>query len=173
MDREFPSGTAPEPPPLREFWWLQDARWYQGVLRRFGPDAANEINAEALRHVFRHVAQWYARAHGRDVHALSTEEFASWFAGLPAATWSESMLHAEQVPTGEDEFESVITDNFALRMLRAARALPHYRCPCPAMRGGWFEGIGVEVTDERIECELDGADVCRHRAVLRRPAPDG
>ena len=32
-------------------WWAHDAHWYQGVAKRFGQQAANEINAEALRQV--------------------------------------------------------------------------------------------------------------------------
>ncbi|MEU2515905.1 hypothetical protein ABZ582_28450, partial [Streptomyces syringium] len=40
---------------LRQFWWLHDARWYQGVKKRFGQEVANEINAEALRFVGRRV----------------------------------------------------------------------------------------------------------------------
>ncbi|MDR3035830.1 MAG: hypothetical protein LBV78_22500, partial [Kitasatospora sp.] len=55
---------APPAPPAHQFWWLHDARWYQGVLKRFGQDAANEINAEAIRFVARRAAMWYRRQSG-------------------------------------------------------------------------------------------------------------
>ena len=55
-------------------WWLHDARWYQGVAKRFGPAVANEINAEALRFVATSVGRKVARQFGgkpaRDVEEL-------------------------------------------------------------------------------------------------------
>jgi hypothetical protein len=157
-------------PPLNDFWWLHDARWYQGVLRRFGPEAANEINAEALRFVFRRIARWYTKTNGLDFAEMSMAEFVKWFAEIPRVSWTEKMMAVEHTATGEDEWETVIFENFALRMLRAARSLDGYRCVCPDMRAGWFEGMGVSITDTRLQCKLDGSEVCRFRAARNRSA---
>ncbi|SER55278.1 L-2-amino-thiazoline-4-carboxylic acid hydrolase [Actinokineospora terrae] len=156
----------PGPPPLHEFWWLHDARWYQGVLRRFGQEAANEINAEAIRFVFRRIARWYRHQHGLDFRAMSLDEFVKWFAEIPKISWNPAMMVAEHAVTGDDEWESVITKNYALKMLAAARALDGYECPCPQMREGWFEGMGVTVRDSRVSCVRTGGEVCRFHAVM-------
>ena len=57
--------TAAEPRPrtmdVYRQWWLHDARWYQGVAKRFGQEVANEINAEAIRYVATHVGKQILR----------------------------------------------------------------------------------------------------------------
>lgn len=45
-------------------WWQHDANWYQGVAARFGQEAANEINAEAMGKVALHVGQRVSRLYG-------------------------------------------------------------------------------------------------------------
>jgi hypothetical protein len=159
--------------PVHEFWWLHDARWYQGVLKRFGQEAANEINAEAMLFVCRRVARWYTARAGVDFASLPMEEFVKWFAEIPRIMWPESMMHVAHTARGEDAWESVITTNFALRMLRAARTLDGYECPCPQMREGWFAGMGVRVRDRRVECQRLGGTVCRFRSERERDTDPG
>ncbi len=52
-------------------------------------------------------------------------------------------------------------------MLKASRSLDDYQCPCLELRAGWFQGIGVQATDEVVECMREGASVCRFRACLK------
>jgi hypothetical protein len=150
---------------LRGFWWLHDARWYQGVLRRFGPEVANEINTEALQFVCRRIARWYRTTHGLDFTQMPMAEFVKRFAEIPQISWTEKMMAVEHHALSEDEWETVISEHFVLKMLKAARSVESYRCICPEMRAAWFEGIGVSMTDRRLECMLEGAKVCRFRAV--------
>lgn len=154
--------------PLKEFWWLHDARWYQGVLRRFGPEVANEINSEALRFVLRRIARWYRTTHGLNFTEMPMEEFVKGFTEILKISWAEKMMAIEHKVLSDDEWETVISEHFAMKMLKAARSLEGYRCTCPDMRAGWFEGMGVSMTDQRLECKLDGSDVCRFRAVRDR-----
>src|SRR5262249_33694854 len=46
-----PADDVPRPRPMDVYrqWWLHAARWTRGVAKGFGPAAANETNAEALR----------------------------------------------------------------------------------------------------------------------------
>lgn len=155
--------------PLHTFWWLHDARWYQGVRKRFGADAANEINAEAIAFVARRIARWHTHAHGLDFATMPMDELVKWFGQLVGVMWTEDMTKVSHTADGENEFSSVVTDHFALRMLRAARSLEVYRCPCLRMRAGLFEGMGLEAEDELVGCQTQGADGCRFHAVLRRP----
>lgn len=48
-----------------------------------------------------------------------------------------------------------------------------YRCPCLRMRAAWFQGLGLDVDDECVGCEIDGDDHCRFKAVAKRPSVDG
>ena len=165
-----PPGAPDEDVPLRQFWWLHDARWYQGVLKRFGPEAANEINAEAMKFVARRLAMWF-RHHTRvDFNELPMTEFVKWFERIPALMWTDDMYEVSQTVLGEDEWETTVPKNFALQMLRIARALDTYACPCLDMRAGWFEGMGVSVRDSCVECRRTGGEVCRFRAVVDRDA---
>ncbi|MGW0334181.1 hypothetical protein ACWD0J_20335 [Streptomyces sp. NPDC003011] len=172
------SGEEPGPQalsqdvPTREFWWLHDARWYQGVLKRFGPEAANEINAEAVAFVARRLALWYTRKNGVKFGELRMDEFVEWFEGIPAAMWTDAMMEVQQIPCGEDEWETVVTKNFALKMLRVARALDGYACPCLDMRAGWFQGMGITVRDSLVECQRTGSEVCRFHATIVRQVPE-
>ncbi|MET9323105.1 hypothetical protein ABZX75_23330 [Streptomyces sp. NPDC003038] len=146
---------------LRQFWWLHDARWYQGVKKRFGQDVANEINAEAISFVSRRVGSWYEQREGAPDPACP-KELAAAVDGLTRVMTNERMLrsHTETDIEGGG-VDTVITEHFALKMLKAARSLEGYDCPCLQMRGGWFQGLGVEVTDTAKECMRTGGSVCR------------
>jgi len=165
--------VLPGEAPLHEFWWLHDARWYQGVLKRFGQEAANEINAEAIKFVARRSAMWYRKHSGLRFEEIPMSEFIAGFERIPALMWTEDMYGVEQKRLGEDEWETVVSRNFALRMLRIARTLDGYECPCLKLREGWFEGMGVTVCDTRLECLRTGAPGCRFRAVRKRPGKEG
>jgi hypothetical protein len=154
--------------PLYSWWWLHDARWYQGVRKRFGSDVANEINAEAMKFVARRVARWFAGRQGVDYRKLPMEEFVERFKEIPRAMWPQDMTNYQHRPVDEDSFETVVTEHFALKMLKAARSFDEYRCPCLQMRAGWFEGLGLDVEDSRSACMTHGDEVCRFRATVRR-----
>ncbi|CAM5475866.1 hypothetical protein SAVIM338S_03199 [Streptomyces avidinii] len=153
---------------LRQFWWLHDARWYQGVARRFGQDAANEINAEAMRFVTRRIASAYARERGLRP-GLSAAELATALTGISELMTGDSVEAANKV-TGEESFETAVTRNFALEMLARAGTLEGYDCPCPQMRAGWFEGLKTEVDDHRVECLRTGGAACRFESSTSAPA---
>ena len=163
--------AAPPQPPVYAFWWLHDARWYQEVSKRFGQQAANELNAEAIRFVARRVAQWYTKTHGLEFAQLPMDQVIDHLDGIFRAMSSDGMFEYELNELGEDEWETVITKSNSLRMLRAARSLEGYECPCLEMRAGWFDGMGVTVRDKCVECQRTGASACRFRAVLERPMP--
>lgn len=154
---------------LRQFWWLHDARWYQGVKKRFGQEVANEINAEALRFVGRRVGTWYANTHGVP-DGSSPAELAEAVAGLTRTMTTEQMMRSHVEEIGEESLETVVTEFFALRMLKAARSLEGYECPCLDMRGGWFEGLGVKVEETTVECMRTGGSACRFHTEVRREA---
>ncbi|MCX5410039.1 L-2-amino-thiazoline-4-carboxylic acid hydrolase (plasmid) [Streptomyces sp. NBC_00335] len=146
---------------LRQFWWLHDARWYQGVARRFGQDAANEVNAEAMQFVTRRIASAYAREEGL-APGLSAAELAGALTGISELMTGDAVEASNKV-TGEESFETAVTRNFALEMLARAGTLEGYECPCPQMRAGWFEGLKTEVSDHRVECLRTGGSACRFR----------
>ncbi|MDQ1653128.1 MAG: hypothetical protein QOI35_2328 [Cryptosporangiaceae bacterium] len=163
------AGPVPGPDELRMFWWLHDARWYQGVAKRFGQDAANEINAEAVQFVAKRVATWYARTHGITAD-LPTPELSDVLETISRLMWSDDMVEARNEVLGDDSWETVVSKNFNLRMLAAAGSLDGYDCPCLPMRAGWFDGLGLRTEDSCIECQRTGGEVCRFRA-RRLPPP--
>jgi hypothetical protein len=152
---------------LRQSWWLHDARWYQAVKNRFGQEAANELNAEVMRFVARRVATSYARLHPVDGDATSAEVAAT-LETLARLMFSRAMVRLDSTEFDDDNgWDTVVSEHFALRMLKASRSLDGYECPCMDLRAGWFEGIGVKASDEVVECMRDGAPVCRFRACLK------
>jgi hypothetical protein len=151
---------------VRHGWWLHDARWYQAVKNRFGQEAANELNAEVMQFVARRVATSYVRQHPTKDNATSTEVAAT-LETLARLMFSRAMVRLDSTEFDGESWETVISEHFALRMLKASRSLDGYRCPCMELRAGWFEGIGVRASDEVVECMRDGASVCRFRACLK------
>ncbi|UED86265.1 hypothetical protein [Streptomyces profundus] len=151
---------------LRQGWWLHDARWYQAVKNRFGQDVANELNAEVMRFVARRVATLYSRQHPTAAGATS-EEVAEALEALAGLMFTRAMVRLESGGFEGDTWETVISEHFALRMLKASNSLAGYQCPCLELRAGWFEGIGVRAADEVVECMREGASVCRFRACLK------
>ena len=152
---------------LRHGWWLHDARWYQAVKNRFGQEAANELNAEVMQFVARRVATVYARQHPTKDNATSAEVAAT-LETLARLMFSRAMVRLDSTEfDGVGGWETVVSEHFALRMLKASRSLEGYQCPCMQLRAGWFEGIGVQASDEVVECMRVGDPVCRFRACLK------
>jgi len=154
---------APEPSisDLYQWWWLHDAQWYQGVLRRYGPDAANETNAEALKFVAQRVAKGVAKQLRAPIAELEWEEVVAAFGECPDKMWPAGSVDYDYYVSAPGEFEVVILKSFTFAMLRRAGSLKTYECPCLEMRAGWFEGLGL--TPERNEitqCVLKGAENC-------------
>ncbi|MFY1675641.1 MULTISPECIES: hypothetical protein [unclassified Streptomyces] len=151
---------------LRQGWWLHDARWYQAVKNRFGQEAANELNAEVMRFVARRIAAVHTRRHpvGDDP---GPREVAGALEALARLMFTREMVRLDSTAFDDDGWETVVSEHFALRMLKASRSLDGYRCPCADLRAGWFEGIGVRASDEVVGCMREGDDVCRFRACLK------
>jgi hypothetical protein len=164
---------APTPHELYQHWWLHDARWYQGVAARFGHDAANEINAEAIKFVATRVAEKVAKQAGSSGVDSEWGEVVDQLAGCARRMWPPEFIEFECVASGPGEFVVTTTRNFALSMLRRAGSLQHYRCPCLQMREGWFEGLGITAVENRIEqCLCDGASSCRLVGRIAEFSPD-
>lgn len=146
---------------LYQWWWLHDAQWYQGVARRFGPEVANEINAEALKFVAQRVARGVAKRLGKPVGELEWPEVVAAFGQCPDRMWPAGLVDYEYEVSGEGRFEVVIRNSFTFAMLRRAGSLETYECPCVQMREGWFEGLGLKTAENRItRCILKGAATC-------------
>lgn len=170
MTDTHPASPVGDDIPYLQFWWLHDARWYQGVLKRYGPDAANEINEEAARFMARRVGRWCARRYGIRLDDRPLEEFLPRFALIQQIMFPDDRhMRIQHTLLSDSEWETAITDIFPKRMLRAAGTTDGYRCPCMAMRSGWFEAVGVSGQDERLECELEGGQACRFRMKVTRP----
>ena len=144
---------------LYQWWWSHDGLWYQEVARRFGFDAANDINKAVLKALAARVAKSVLKSYGK---ALST-----WPEVVEACCRSaELMCPAEALEftstiTGPDTFKIEIVRNFALDALRKAGTLDKYDCPCLSLREGWFQGLGVHAVENRIEeCMCKGGKAC-------------
>ena len=171
-----PAFAEPSTNDLCRWWWLHDAQWYQGVARRFGPEAANEINQEAMRLVAERVARDVAKRLGRPVSELAWKDVVEVFSSCPKRMWPEGMAYYEYEVTGPGRFEVEIKKSFNIAMLRRAGSLETYRCPCLQMREGWFAGLGLEPCENKItQCVLDGAATCKLKAEVSgyEPADGG
>jgi len=152
---------------VRQSWWLHDARWYQAVKNRFGQEAANELNAEVMGFVARRVATMYLRQRPTSDEP-SAAEVAETLETLARLMFTRKMVRLDSTEfDGEDTWDTVVSEHFALKMLKASRSLEGYECPCMQLRAGWFEAIGVQASDEVVECMREGDSVCRFRACLK------
>lgn len=151
--------TKPSIGQLYQWWWLHDGFWYQEVARRFGFEAANEINKTVLKTLATRVARSVVKSYGKS--------FTEWHEVVDAYCKSaELMCPAEGLEftstiTGPGTFKIEIFRNFALDALRKAGTLDKYDCPCLSLREGWFQGLGVHAVENRIEeCMCKGGKAC-------------
>ena len=155
-------------------WWQHDAHWYQGVASRFGQQAANELNAEALRKVAVHVGQRVGRRsgplpdsgdNGKDLEELRRRYDECGDRMFPRELRNASTEVEDQGESeggGEGLIVLTLRRNFAITMVRMAGSLEGYRCPCTDIHAGWSEGLGVTLTENRAEtCLRDGDKACR------------
>ncbi|MFI5795760.1 hypothetical protein [Streptomyces sp. NPDC051677] len=147
-------------------WWQHDAHWYQGVAARFGQEAANEINAEALRKVALHVAQRVTRLSGGLPDSGDTgkdlEELRRRYDECGDRMFPPELRNASTEVEGDDTIVLTLRRNFAVTMVRMSGSLDGYRCPCTDIHAGWSEGLGVTLTENRAEsCLRDGDKACR------------
>lgn len=144
-----------------------------GVASRFGQQAANEINAEALRKVAVHVGQRVGRRsgplpdsgdNGKDLEELRRryDECGDRMFPGSCATPPPRSRTRERGGGGEGLIVLTLRRNFAITMVRMAGSLEGYRCPCTDIHAGWSEGLGVTLTENRAEtCLRDGDKACR------------
>ena len=159
-------------------WWQHDANWYQGVASRFGQEAANELNAEALRKVATHVGQRVGRLSGPlpdtgDTHK-DLEELRRRYDDCGDRMFPPELRNAstevEDVTDDEGLIVLTLRRSFAVTMVRMAGSLDGYRCPCTDIHAGWSEGLGVTLTENRAEtCLRDGDKACRLLMRVRTP----
>ncbi|MDX2543118.1 hypothetical protein ACOT81_22720 [Streptomyces sp. WI04-05B] len=159
-------------------WWQHDANWYQGVASRFGQEAANELNAEALRKVATHVGQRVGRLSGPLPDTGDTrkdlEELRRRYDDCGDRMFPPELRNAstEVEDVAEEDGLIVLTlrRSFAVTMVRMAGTLDGYQCPCTDIHTGWSEGLGVTLTENRAEtCLRDGDKACRLLMRVRTP----
>lgn len=169
--------NSPSTDDLYQWWWSHDAAWYQTVNARYGADAANEANRDAMRLAARRVARSVRRTLPKPIEEHSWPEVVAAYERCPAMMWPSEMIRFEYDVTAPGEFEVRVTYNFALQMLRKANSLEEYDCPCLAMREGWFDGLGLpDGKTEIVCCQRKGAETCTFVGTVadRRatPAPE-
>ncbi|MEU1848596.1 hypothetical protein ABZ499_04730 [Streptomyces sp. NPDC019990] len=147
-------------------WWQHDANWYQEVSARFGQDAANEINADALRKIALHVAQRVGRLSGPLPGTGDTrkdlEELRRRYDDCGDRMFPPELRNASTEVEDDDLIVLTLKRSFAVTMVRMAGSLEGYRCPCTDIHAGWSEGLGVTLTENRAEsCLRDGDQACR------------
>ncbi|SDW62589.1 hypothetical protein SAMN05421504_1011085 [Amycolatopsis xylanica] len=168
--------TAVEPRVARAMdvyrqWWLHDARWYQGVAKRFGHEVANEINAEALRFVAEHVGKRMLRQFGGKP-AADLDELRARYDACAEYMFPSELRDGGIEVIGEDLLELTMRQNFAVTMVRMAGSLDGYECPCTEIHAGWSAGLGIELTENRATgCLRHGDPACR--LLMRVATPDG
>ncbi|WP_151480767.1 hypothetical protein [Streptomyces albicerus] len=158
-------------------WWQHDAHWYQGVAARFGQQAANEINAEALRKVALHVGQRVARRSGAlpdsGDSGKDLEELRRRYDACGDRMFPRELRNASTEVVDDDLIVLTLRRNFAITMVRMAGSLEGYQCPCTDIHAGWSEGLGVTLTENRAEsCLRDGDKACRLLMRVRTPLAD-
>jgi hypothetical protein len=142
-------------------WWLHDARWYQGVAKRYGQAAANEVNAEALRYVAVMVGKRVARGFGGKP-AADPEELRQRYDACAGWMFPGELRDGGTSVLATGEIELTMRRNFAVTMVRMAGSLDGYECPCTDIHAGWSEGLGVQLTRNRATaCLRDGDPACR------------
>jgi hypothetical protein len=151
-------------------WWLHDARWYQGVAKRFGHAAANEVNAEALRYVAMSIGRKVLRQFGgkpaRDVDELRLR-----YDACADRMFPYELRDLQCAVVDDDAIEVVMRQNFAVTMVRMAGSLEGYECPCTEVHAGWSDGLGVSLVENcSTGCLRHGDPACR---LLMRVAPEG
>lgn len=166
-------GTHPTQMDLYQWWWLHDARWYQEVAKRYGFDAANELNRTALQFVAIRVGRSVAKTLPRPTAELEWSEAVAAFGRCSRSMWPEESSKFTCVPTGPGEFETNVTYNFALVMLQRAGTLDKYDCPCLALRRGWFTGLGLDAVDDQVvQCMRTGGSACTYRSKVKGFLPE-
>ncbi len=153
---------------LQRLWWLHDALWYQGVARRFGFKAANELNREVIKPVARRAMKAVLAGRGLPPKgALTAEEVLACFQEASELMWPAPMTRWEARLTGERTIEVTITKCYALAGLKRLGLAQAYECPCIDVREGWLEALGIRADQEILASMKDGAEACLIRVWLR------
>lgn len=160
------------------WWWLHDGRWYQEVASRFGFDAANEINKAALKFLCVRVAKYVMKGLDKRLTEMTWDEVVQVFNRSAELMWPGESLEFHTTLTGPGTFKTAIIRNMALEMLKRAGTLDKYDCPCLTLREGWVEGMGLHLTENRMEeCVRKGGKACVFSSCIAEFAessqPDG
>lgn len=170
MTEHEPVGPGPDPTAaqVQQLWWFHDAQWYQEVAKRFGSEAANEINIKALTSVAYRVARSIARSLDMPVTEMNWDDALVAIKRCPQQMWPPGFVAYIYDDPAPGELTTMLTKNFAVTMSRRAGTLETYQCPCLELRAAWHSGFGLDVAEDRIEgCMKDGADACTYRTSFR------
>jgi hypothetical protein len=148
-----------------KLWWQHDAHWYQGVAKRFGQQAANEINSEAIRKAAVQIGQRVARQSGplpeTGDSAKDMEELRRRYDECGDRMFPRELRNASTEVVGDDLIVLTLKRNFAITMLRMAGSLEGYECPCTDIHAGWAEGLGITLSENRAtSCLRHGDKAC-------------
>jgi len=152
---------------LQRLWWLHDALWYQEVAKRFGPEAANEINREAIRPIARRVMKAVLAGRGLDRDDLAMEDVLACFREASALMWPPPLTEWEAEIVDGETIEVQITKCYAIEGLKRIGAAEEYECPCIAVREGWFSALRLQARQEILTSMKDGAETCLIRVRLK------
>lgn len=154
---------------IYHLWWLHDARWYQEVAKECGFEVANRLNKKILVFIAKRVGRQILLKNRKTVRDLSFRELIDLFMQTAKVMWPEELVAFEYQITGKDTFEVHTKRNFALFMLEQAGTLGKYDCPCLDLREGWFEGLGIEVSENKmVQCVRKGGKCCTFRACIKQ-----
>ena len=131
--------TGPRPMDVYRQWWLHDARWYQGVAKRFGHAAANEINAEALRYVAVQAGKRIARLHGGKP-AADLEELRCRYEACSEWMFPSELRDGGTEVLPDGDIELTMRQNFAVAM-RWTATTARARTSTRAGRRGWASNL--------------------------------
>lgn len=151
---------------LQRLWWLHDALWYQGVAKRFGFEAANEINREAIKPIARRAMRAVLADQEISRKNLDIGDLEALFQKASHLMWPPPMTEWEAEVIDGETVEVTIIKCHAIGGIKRIGAAEFYKCPCIAVREGWLQALGLEARQEIVANMKDGAEACSIRVRL-------
>jgi len=151
-------------------WMSHDARWFTAVASEFGLDAANKLNAIAVRETGRVEARRAIRMLGvtlpTDLHACVITQEAMGRLLAPG-------LVDYDITTNADSVRFDVTRCFAFENVTKAGIAPRYRCGISPRLEGWWDVFNVqyEILPAPGPCAMAAGKPCTYTMRITGEGP--
>ncbi len=135
------------------------SHWQMAVVMTAGWDAANKLNLQVDQSVGQIEMHRLMKVLNLE-KPKNMERFMAMMTLAMETFLSRDYFDYEFQPYDRDRYVGIIRSCYAYTKVRSLGVEKEYACGCFGLRQGWYQAMGVQVTEKVLKCLKDGDSRC-------------